>query len=186
MSHVDQSCGNSVLRREWRHIGRLALESIATGFFVSLVLALAVFIISFEARAAGNSDSGQGTLLLREGMDNAVGNDAGTRTAAPLLATDVHMDVSGMVVRVQVTQRFVNPTAQWREGVYVFPLPEKSAVDHLTMHIGERLIEGQIKERAEARRTYENAKSEGRKSTLVEQERPNLFSTSVANIGPNE
>jgi len=65
-----------------------------------------------------------------------------------------------MVARVQVTQRFVNPTAQWREGVYVFPLPEKSAVDHLTMHIGERVIEGQIKERAEARLAYEYAKSE--------------------------
>ena len=91
-----------------------------------------------------------------------------------------------MVARVQVMQRFANPTAQWREGVYVFPLPEKAAVDHLTMHIGERVIEGQIKERAEARRTYDNAKAEGRKATLVEQERPNMFTTSVANIGPGE
>ena len=177
MPQVDGIDGNSVLRREWRQLGRLALESLATGFFVSLVLALAVFIASFEAQAAGG-DPGQGALLLREA--------AGTPTQAPLLATDVHMDVSGMVARVRVSQRFANPTAQWREGVYVFPLPEKAAVDHLTMHIGERLIEGQIKERAEARRNYENAKTEGRRATLVEQERPNMFTTNLANIGPNE
>ena len=68
----------------------------------------------------------------------------------------------------------------------MFPLPEKAAVDHLRMQIGERVIEGQIKERGEARRTYEAAKTEGRKTTLVEQERPNMFTTSVANIGPGE
>src|SRR4029453_6323801 len=82
--------------------------------------------------------------------------------------------------------RFVNPAAEWPEGVYVFPLPEKAAVDHLKMQIGERVIEGQIKERAEARRTFDAAKSEGRKTTLIEQERPNMFTTSVANIGPGE
>ncbi len=169
---------NGVLRREWRTLGRLALESLATGLFVSLVLALAVFIVSFEAKAAGSGDLGQGTLFLRE--------DEGGKTAAPLLQTEVHMDVSGMVARVQVKQRFTNPTAQWREGVYVFPLPSLAAVDHLTMHIGQRVIEGMIKERSEARRTYDNAKAEGRKTTLVEQERPNMFTTSVANIGPNE
>ena len=178
MSQADRIAENNVLRGEWRQLGRLALESLGTGLFVSLVLALAVFIISFEARAAGSDDPGQGTLLLRD--------EGGGRTAAPLLSTDVHMDVSGMVARVQVSQRFANPTAVWREGVYVFPLPDKAAVDHLTMRIGERVIEGQIKERAEARRTYETAKAEGRKSTLVEQERPNMFTTNVANIGPGE
>jgi Ca-activated chloride channel family protein len=178
MPQADRVEANGLPHNEWRTLGRLALESVATGLFVSLVLALAVFIVSFEAKAAGAGDPGQGTLLLRD--------DAGARTAAPLLLTDVHMDVSGLVARVQVRQRFVNPTSQWREGVYVFPLPEKAAVDHLTMHIGERVIEGQIKEHTEARRAYENAKAEGRKTTLVEQERPNMFTTSVANIGPNE
>ena len=68
----------------------------------------------------------------------------------------------------------------------MFPLPEKAAVDHLRMQIGERVIEGQIKERSEARRTYEAAKAEGRKATLVEQERPNMFTTSVAQHRPDE
>jgi len=178
MPHADPIEGTRFLRQEWRQLGRFALESLGTGLFASLVLALAVFIISVEANAATASDPAQGTLLLRD--------DSGERSAAPLLGTDVHMDITGMVARVQVTQRFANPTAQWREGVYVFPLPEKAAVDHLTMRVGERVIEGQIKERTEARRTYEAAKAEGRKTTLLEQERPNMFTTSVANIGPGE
>ena len=178
MPHADRIEGTRFLRQEWRQLGRFALESLGTGLFVSLVLALAVFIISVEANAATAGDPGQGTLLLRD--------DTGERAAAPLLSTDVHMDVTGMVARVQVIQRFANPTAQWREGVYVFPLPDQAAVDHLTMRVGERVIEGQIKERTEARRTYENAKAEGRKTTLLEQERPNMFTTSVANIGPGE
>ena len=177
MANADRITGNDVLRREWRGLARLVLESFAAGIVVSLALALAVFIVTTPAYAAGG-DAEKGMLYLKEGNGNKV--------ASPLLFTDVHMDVTGMIARVQVKQRFVNPTAEWREGVYVFPLPEKAAVDHLRMQIGERTIEGQIKERAEARRTYEAAKTEGRKTTLIEQERPNMFTTSVANIGPNE
>jgi Ca-activated chloride channel homolog len=169
--------GSGVLRREWRNLLRLALESLGAGVVVSLVLALAVFIVAQQAHAAP-AEAGQGTLYLKQQDGGQVG--------APLLFTDVHMDVSGMVARVQVKQRFVNPTGDWREGIYVFPLPEAAAVDHLTMQVGERIIEGMIKERGEAKRTYAAAKSEGRKATLLEQERPNMFTTSVANIGPNE
>jgi len=162
----------------WRDIGRLLLESVAAGTLVSLVLGLAVFIVATQAHAAGSGDVRQGTLVLRDAD--------GGKVVAPLLFTDVHMDVSGMTARVRVVQRFVNPTSEWREGVYVFPLPEKAAVDHLDMTIGERVIQGQVKERDEARRTYEAAKADGNKASLVEQERPNLFTTSVAHIGPDE
>ena len=165
------------MRREWPVLGRLLIESVATGAFVSLVLGLAVFIVATQAQAAPAGDAQQGTLLLRDGE---------TTVAAPLVFTDVRIDVAGMTARARVTQRFINPTTDWREGVYLFPLPEKAAVDHLHLQIGARVIEGQIKERQEARRTYEAAKSEGKKATLVEQERPNLFTTNVAHIGPNE
>jgi Ca-activated chloride channel family protein len=165
-------------RTDWRGIGRLALQSLITGLVASLALAGAVFLMSFEARAAGAGDAMQGTLLLREA--------SGANAEAPLLFTDVHITVTGMLARIDVRQRFVNPTSAWREGVYVFPLPESAAVDHLTMHIGERAIEGQIRERTEARRAYDTANAEGRKATLLEQERPNMFTTNVANIGPDE
>jgi len=105
---------------------------------------------------------------------------------APILDSEVELRITGPIVRAIVRQRFRNPTPDWVEGFYVFPLPEMAAVDTLEMKIGERIIEGQIQERAEARKTYEKAKSEGRKASLVEQQRPNIFTTSVANIGPEE
>jgi hypothetical protein len=91
-----------------------------------------------------------------------------------------------MIARATVKQEFINPgrTQQdWAEGIYVFPLPETAAVDHLRMRIGERIIEGQIKERAEAKRIYEEAKQAGIRTSLVEQERANMFTSSLANIG---
>ncbi|MEM6627482.1 MAG: marine proteobacterial sortase target protein [Pseudomonadota bacterium] len=110
----------------------------------------------------------------------------GKYVEAPLVAGNVDMSISGPVIRSRVTQRFTNPTDEWVEGVYAFPLPEDAAVDTLKIIIGDRFIEGNIKERQEARRIYEEAKAQGVRAGLVEQERPNLFTTSVANIGPGE
>ena len=106
--------------------------------------------------------------------------------AAPTLKTDVHMRITGMIARVKVEQYFKNSTNEWQEGVYVFPLPEESAVDHLDMKVGGRVIEGHIQEKEAAKKTYEAAKQEGKKATLLEQERANIFTTNVANIGPQE
>jgi Ca-activated chloride channel homolog len=110
----------------------------------------------------------------------------GVSLDAPMLKTEVKMDVSGMLARVSVHQRFHNISGEWAEGVYVFPLPEDAAVDRMRLRIGERIIEGEIKEKAEARRTYEKARREGRKASLLRQERPNIFTTAVANIAPGE
>ncbi len=130
----------------------------------------------------GLNDVTEGTLLFRT-------NQAGRFTPAPILKTDVQIAVTGIIARATVRQEFTNPSKRkgdWLEGVYVFPLPETAAVDHLRMQIGERIIEGQIKERAEAKKVYQQAKQEGKRTSLVEQERPNIFTTSVANIGPGE
>ncbi|MDC0920049.1 marine proteobacterial sortase target protein [Candidatus Thioglobus sp.] len=102
------------------------------------------------------------------------------------LDTKVQMDIAGTINRVKVSQTFTNPSNDWVEGVYVFPLPSDSAVDHLTMQIGNRTIQGQIKERLEAKKIYNKAKKSGKKASLIEQQRPNIFTTSVANIGPGE
>ncbi|HEY3197047.1 MAG TPA: marine proteobacterial sortase target protein [Nitrospirales bacterium] len=124
------------------------------------------------------SKATQGSLLLR--------SEQGVVIPAPVLSTDVEMKVTGPIVRATVRQQFQNPDSAWAEGIYVFPLPEEAAVDHLRMRIGERIIEGIIKERTEAKKTYEAAKAAGKRASLVEQERPNIFTTSVANIGPQE
>lgn len=106
--------------------------------------------------------------------------------AAPLLHTDVDIKVTGVIARARVQQEFTNPGAEWVNGIYVFPLPETAAVDSLKMHIGERIIEGQIARKEAARKTFAKAKAEGKKASLVEQHRANLFTTRVANIAPGE
>jgi Ca-activated chloride channel family protein len=124
-------------------------------------------------------DVGQGSLLFQT-------ETQGRYVPAPVQSTEVKIAVRGLVVETVVRQRFSNPGEEWLEGVYVFPLPQKAAVHAMRLEIGERVIEGQIKEREAARRVYEAAKKEGRKASLIEQERPNVFTTSVANIGPGE
>lgn len=105
---------------------------------------------------------------------------------APMLGTDIKVRVSGLIARYAVTHRFRNPTARWTEAVYTYPLPPDSAVDRLKMIVDGRVTEGRIKERAEARRLYTAAKNTGRRASLVEQQRPNIFTTAVANLGPGE
>jgi Ca-activated chloride channel family protein len=123
------------------------------------------------------ADVQSGTLLLKM----QAGIVTATRTN-----TDVTMNISGLVARVSVRQEFRNDGAEWVEGIYVFPLPDKAAVDRIRLHIGERYIEGEIREKEQARKDYERARDEGRKASLVEQQRPNLFTTAVANIAPGE
>lgn len=103
----------------------------------------------------------------------------------PLKNTDVKISVFGFVASVEVEQTFVNSFSENIEAVYVFPLPANAAVDDLDIVIGKRKIQGQIKEREEARQTYEIAKSAGIKAALLEQQRPNIFTSAVANIEPN-
>ena len=105
---------------------------------------------------------------------------------ATTLATGFAIEVTGIVARVTVSQRFRNESADWVEGVYVFPLPDDAAVDELTMIVGDRRIAGEIRERDEARRVYEQARDAGQQASLIEQERPNVFTTSVANVAPNQ
>ena len=102
------------------------------------------------------------------------------------MQTDVDYEVTGAIARARVKQQFKNDSAFWTEGIYVFPLPENAAVDQFKMIIGERIIEGQVKERVEAKKTYENAKAAGQRTSLIEQQRPNVFTTSLANIAPGE
>ena len=104
--------------------------------------------------------------------------------ACPLRHTDVQADIVGFVGRVTVRQVFENPLDRKIEAVYVFPLPQNAAVDEMVMIVGERRIVGQVKERGEAREIYEAARAAGHVASLLDQERPNIFTQSVANIEP--
>ena len=98
----------------------------------------------------------------------------------------VAIEVSGLVARVSVRQEFRNEGTAWTEGVYVFPLPDRAAVDRMRLHIGDRFIEGEIREKQQAKKEYEQARREGKKASLVRQQRANLFTTQVANVAPGE
>ncbi len=100
--------------------------------------------------------------------------------------SEAQVTIQGMLARVVLRQTFENASEDWVEGVYVFPLGETSAVNRMVMEIGERRIVAQIREKQQARQLYEQAKREGRRAALTEQERPNLFTQSIANIGPGE
>src|SRR5262245_57071557 len=103
----------------------------------------------------------------------------------PLEHTHVKAALSGFVAEVEVRQTYQNPHDTAIEAVYVFPLPENSAVHQMRMEIGKRVIEAKIERRGAARRIYERAKAQGHTAALLEQERPNVFTQSVANIEPH-
>ncbi|WP_256442983.1 MULTISPECIES: marine proteobacterial sortase target protein [unclassified Bradyrhizobium] len=153
----------------------------------AILAGLAAFFLGFQPGRSAEStmpvamkpgDVRAGSLLLRRGDDSYA--------EAVRLGLDVELVVSGPTVRARVTQAFRNPTRDWVEAVYAYPLPNAGAVDTLKMVVGDRVIVGNVKERAQARAVYEQAKREGRKAALVEQERPNIFTNAVANVGPGE
>lgn len=109
------------------------------------------------------------------------GNPSGV---CPLQHTEMEANISGYVSRVRVRQTFTNPLTTKIEAIYVFPLPQEGAVDDMVMMVGDRRIVGQIKPRDEARALYEAAQTSGHVASLLEQERPNIFTQSVANIEP--
>lgn len=126
-----------------------------------------------------------GGLARAEGLSLRV-RDAETWQSAFALDTHVDLRVRGLMAEVRVRQRFSNDSQEWMEGRYRLPLPDEAVVGRLRMQVGERLIEGEVQEKQQAAATYAVAVSEGRTASLVERERPNLFQTRVANIGPAE
>ena len=107
----------------------------------------------------------------------------------PLQHTDVAAEVSGPIVSVSIAQRYANPYEIPIEAVYTFPMSNRGAVHRMMMTIvdpdgNERIVEGEVKERKLARQMYEQARDAGYVASLLEQERPNIFTQSVANIAP--
>ncbi len=104
----------------------------------------------------------------------------------PLEHTTVTAKIAGNLSRVEVKQTFSNPNNKPLEAIYKFPLPEDAAVDDMEIRIGERVIRGLIKKREEAQKIYQEAKREGKTAGLLEQQRDNIFTQSLANIQPGE
>jgi len=103
----------------------------------------------------------------------------------PLEHTAVTGEIQGPVARVKVRQVFRNPTSDPMEAIYTFPLAAGGAVDDMTIRIGDRVVKGKIKRKEEARAIYDAARRQGKLAGLLDQDRPNVFVQSVANIPPN-
>lgn len=142
------------------------------GFFGMLFLATAAF-------AAPGRQVTEGSLAI-------LGKDGQPQALCPLKHTDVRAEISGFITRVTVTQQFWNPSQEKIEAVYVFPLPQNAGVDDMTLKVGDRTVRGLIKRREEAQAIYAAARQAGHVAALLDQERPNIFTQSVANIMPGE
>src|SRR5689334_20915363 len=130
--------------------------------------------------------SAQNENQITQGTLQSVDASGKVKAVCPLKHTDVKAQISGFLSRVTVTQEFENPFKEKIEAVYTFPLPQNAAVDDMTMLVGDRTVRGKILRREEAQAVYEAAKNNGQTASLLEQERPNIFTQSVANILPGE
>ena len=136
-------------------------------------------IVKPTGEAQAEDRPGTGSLMAKvPGQEQEV--------PVPLKHTDVKAAVSGYIATVDVTQKYENTFETKIEAVYVFPLPENAAVNEFLMVVGERRIRGIIKEREEAEKVYAEAKAQGYVASLLTQERPNIFTQSVANIEPGK
>ncbi|MCG8670666.1 MAG: marine proteobacterial sortase target protein [Pseudomonadales bacterium] len=146
--------------------------------FVLLVFLLFQSSANAAAEVYENLDQvGAGSLLTHE---------AGEYRSLLRMGNSIALQVNGMLVNAEIEQQFKNDSQEWIEATYVFPLPSESAVNSMHIKIGDRIIEGVIKERQQAKKIYLQAKKQGKHTGLLEQQRPNLFTTKVANIAPGE
>ncbi len=143
---------------------------------ISVLLAsLAIGLQPALQKAPVQAEPGDLTIYRPDGKVEAL---------CPLKGTKVNASINGFGVRVTLIQTFVNPSKEPVEAIYTFPLSENAAVDKMRIKIGNRVIAGEIKEKGEARAIYEAAKAQGKVASLLDQERPNLFTQSIANLMP--
>jgi Ca-activated chloride channel homolog len=158
-------------------------------FFLALASLFSLSLVSlFFLAGAGTSEASvaqtgsqvtQGSLQVVDPKGKALG-------VAPLKHTSVKAEISGFLSRVTVIQEFENPFKDKIEAVYTFPLPQAAAVDDMTMRVGDRTVKGKIMRSEQAQAVYEAARNNGQVASLLDQERPNIFTQSVANIMPGE
>jgi Ca-activated chloride channel homolog len=154
-------------------------DDLATAVWIACVFCwVFLVLVALPAGAAEFPPIGAGTLLYPSA--------GGVYAATPPLSTEIRVSIAGVVARVSMVQSFANAGGDFTEAVYALPLPDDAAVDRLTMRVGERVIEGEIREREQAEHVYNAARDAGQHASLVRQNAPNLFTTAVANIAPGE
>lgn len=135
-----------------------------------------------SGRAENASDATLAPYFVVNGTPAAEGQEE----TLPLKHTGAKVRVLGSIADVEITQRYRNTGASVLEATYVFPCSTRAAVHGLTMKIGGRVVEAQIREKVKAREEYEKAKSQGKSAALLEQHRPNVFQMHVGHLLPGD
>ncbi len=123
-------------------------------------------------------------MLPAQPSQNGVGALKTSLGNLPLTRMEVEADIVGIFASTTIRQTFKNPTDQALEAVYIFPLPDRAGVTAFQMTVNGRVIDGVLKERLQARREYEAALQQGYRASMMEEERPNVFTISVGNLMP--
>lgn len=123
---------------------------------------------------------------LPRDADAGFGALATARGHLPLEAMEVHARAVGLDVQIELRQTFANALAEPIEATYIFPLPDRAAVTRFRLRVGERVTEGVIQERGQARAAYDDAIRAGHRAAIAEEERPDVFTVRVGNILPGQ
>ncbi len=143
------------------------------------LIALLLLCVPSIAAAQSGVDATEAPYFVVPGVDPAT-------DPLPLREVAVHADISGVVASVTMTQLWENTGGSTLEATYVFPLSTRAAVHAMEMRVGGRRVVATIKEKETARQLYEDAKAAGKTAALLEQSRPNMFTTQVANVQPGD
>ncbi len=141
--------------------------------------AVVCLILVPTARGETGSDKTLAPYFFVEGGDAAI-------DSFPLKQTSADVTISGVIARVALTQTYVNDGTRPINATYVFPASTRASVHGMTMTIGEHVITAKIRERERAKQEFSQAKKAGKSASLLEQQRPNVFSMDVANVMPGD
>jgi Ca-activated chloride channel family protein len=108
------------------------------------------------------------------------------RGCLPLESLDVQTRIDGLIARTEVTQTFINVHAEPLEATYIFPLPDRAAITRFRLEVAGHVVEGELKERGQARQEYQQAIQAGHRAALTEEDRPGVFTIQVGNLPPGE
>lgn len=140
---------------------------------------LFLFVLLGPVLCIAAPDDSASPYFLIEGADP-------TRDNLPLRSTRVDARILGVIADVRVVQQYRNEGSRPLEARYVFPGSTRAAVYGMTVRLGERALQAQIRERQKARLEYHQAKGAGKTAALLEQQRENVFQMNVANIMPGD
>ena len=149
-------------------------------FWIFIALSISTFVFSNVSHA---QNSGKDKTLSPYFFVKSNNPDI---DQLPLKSTKANVNIAGAIADVTITQVYQNNGTTPLEAIYVFPASTKAAVYGMTMKIGDRTIIAKIKERSKAREQYNKAKKQGKRVSLLQQERPNVFQMEVANIMPDD